>query len=238
MHLELVKYDLSFRRNHTRSLDLTHYGVDLTQSSMAGAVAAAPLRCTAPCATSVFARRVRQIVLALLSCVAAQAPATAFGGWEGVGTGSVVLFRHALAPGGGDPDGFKLEDCRTQRNLSAEGRAQAHRLGAAFAQRGIAVGAVWSSQWCRTRDTADLAFPGKRVDQPVFNSFFNTPELSASATRQAQQLLSAWRGPGVLVVVTHQVNITALTGVVPSSGEGVVVKPSTAGLQTVGRITP
>ena len=62
--------------------------------------------------------------------------------------------------------------------------------------------AVWSSQWCRTQETADLAFPGKRIDQPAFNSFFDTPENSSSQTRAARDVLAAWRGPGVLVVVT------------------------------------
>ena len=109
-------------------------------------------------------------------------------------------------------------------------------MGAEFKKRRIEVGAVWSSQWCRTRDTADLAFPGRRIDQPLFNSFFNDSDVAVDRTRAAQQLLSSWRGPGVLVVVTHQVNITALTGVVPSSGEGVVVKPSASGVQVVGRI--
>ena len=125
-----------------------------------------------------------------------------------------------------------------QRNLSEEGRAQARRIGAEFKQRRIDVAAVWSSQWCRTRETADLAFPGKRTDQPVFNSFFNESEVTADRTRAARQLLSSWRGPGVLVVVTHQVNITALTDIVPASGEGVVVKASASGLQVVGRIEP
>jgi hypothetical protein len=83
-----------------------------------------------------------------------------------------------------------------------------------------------------------LAFPGQRADQPVFNSFFNESDLAGDRTRAAQKLLSTWRGPGVLVVVTHQVNITALTGVVPSSGEAVVVKPSASGVKIVGFITP
>ncbi len=159
-------------------------------------------------------------------------------GWASISDGTVVLFRHALAPGGGDPPGHTLDDCGTQRNLSGEGKAQARRIGAEFRNRSIAVDEVWSSQWCRTRETADLAFPGRRIDQPVFNSFFNDSALSADRTRAAQQMLSTWRGPGVLVVVTHQVNITALTDVVPSSGEGVVVKPTAEGAQVLGRITP
>lgn len=170
--------------------------------------------------------------------MAMHGPAAAADGWSGVVDGSVVLFRHAKAPGGGDPPGHTLDDCRTQRNLSEDGRAQARRIGAEFRTRRIEVGAVWSSQWCRTRDTADLAFPAKRIDQPVFNSFFNESDVAADRTKSARQMLSSWRGPGVLVVVTHQVNITALTDIVPASGEGVVVKPSATGLQVLGRITP
>lgn len=182
---------------------------------------------------------VRRLCLTFLLFLAgAQGTAVAADGWASVSDGTVVLFRHALAPGGGDPPGHRLDDCSTQRNLSNEGKAQAQRIGAEFRHRRIEVGQVWSSQWCRTRETADLAFPGKRSDQPAFNSFFNQSDLSADKTRAAQRLLSTWRGPGVLVVVTHQVNITALTDVVPSSGEGVVVKPTASGVQVVGRIAP
>lgn len=185
-----------------------------------------------------FNSMLRRSCFALLFLAGSQGAAVAADGWASVTEGTVVLFRHALAPGGGDPPGHTLDDCTTQRNLSNEGKEQARRMGAEFRKRRIEVGAVWSSQWCRTRDTADLAFPGKRTDQPVFNSFFNQSDLSPERTRAAQQLLSAWRGPGVLVVVTHQVNITALTDVVPSSGEGVVVKPTANGVQVVGRIAP
>jgi broad specificity phosphatase PhoE len=176
--------------------------------------------------------------LTLALYVGAHGVALAAEDWSSITDGTVVLFRHALAPGGGDPPGHTLNDCSTQRNLNDEGKAQARRIGAEFRQRRVQVGAVWSSQWCRTRDTADLAFPGQRADQPVFNSFFNESDLAGDRTRAAQKLLSIWRGPGVLVVVTHQVNITALTGVVPSSGEAVVVKPSASGVKIVGFITP
>jgi broad specificity phosphatase PhoE len=164
--------------------------------------------------------------------------AVAEDGWANVKDGVVVLFRHALAPGSGDPPGHRLDDCSTQRNLSEEGRAQARRIGAEFAARNIAVAAVWSSQWCRTRDTADLAFPKRRVDQADFNSFFNASDTATARTDAAQQLLASWRGQGVLVVFTHQVNITALTNIVPVSGEGVVVKPIAGRLQVLGRVTP
>lgn len=159
-------------------------------------------------------------------------------GWSALAPSGIVLFRHAEAPGVGDPDGFRLDDCRTQRNLSAEGQSQARRLGKAFRDRGIAVGAVLTSQWCRTRDTAELAFPGLARDDANFNSFFADSGSAAPQTAAAAATLAAWRGPGVLVVVTHQVNITALTEVVPASGEGVVVKPGAQGLSVTGRLRP
>ncbi len=152
--------------------------------------------------------------------------------------GTMVLFRHANAPGGGDPPGFKLNDCSTQRNLDEAGRAQARLIGQTFRARGIKVSAVRSSQWCRARETADLAFPGQRQDEAVFNSFFANREAEPAQTAAAQRLLSRWKGPGVMVVVTHQVNISALTGVAPMSGEGIVVKPGAEGLQVLGRIAP
>ena len=174
----------------------------------------------------------------LLSALTGPMPAQAGDDWRAVQAGTAVLFRHALAPGVGDPAGFQLGDCSTQRNLSDEGRAQARALGQAFKTRSITVGAVWSSQWCRTRETADIAFSQRRQDQPSFNSFFAQTHLAAEQTRAVQALLASWRGPGVLVVVTHQVNITALTGVVPASGEGVVVRSTPQGLQVLGRVAP
>ncbi|CAM8670603.1 SixA Phosphohistidine phosphatase SixA [Comamonadaceae bacterium] len=176
----------------------------------------------------------------LLMSVACFAASTAFGaGADAVlRPGSVVLIRHALAPGVGDPERFALNDCSTQRNLSEEGRAQAVRIGQFFRQRLVPVDAVWSSQWCRTRDTADLAFPGKRVDKPAFNSFFGEPDAAPAQTRAAQELLNAWTGNGLLVVVTHQVNITAISGVVPASGEAVVLGRRNGVWIVTGRLMP
>lgn len=164
--------------------------------------------------------------------------ASAGDAWSQLDSGTIVLFRHALAPGGGDPAGFDVGNCATQRNLSADGRDQARRIGAAFQRYGVAVNAVWTSQWCRTRETADLAFPSKRIDQSLFNSFFSAPERDAAQTSAALDLLASWRGPGVLVVVTHQVNITALTGIVPESGEGVVIVLQGREPKVLGRIKP
>jgi phosphohistidine phosphatase SixA len=155
---------------------------------------------------------------------------------------SIVLFRHALAPGGGDPPGFKLDDCSTQRNLSPEGETQAKRIGQVFIERGIKVQAVWHSAWCRTRDTAQLAFANLRESafrvEPAFNSFFSDRSTSSVQTAAARKLLLAWSGPGTLVIVTHQVNITALTDIVPQSGEGVVLQRQAGKLMVKGRVQP
>ena len=159
-------------------------------------------------------------------------------GWNTLTDGAIVLFRHANAPGIGDPDHFQPDDCSTQRNLDEAGRQQARQIGAQFRARNIAVAKVLTSQWCRTRETAQLAFPGLVADAPAFNSFFADGSRSAAQSAQALQLLTRWRGPGVLVVVSHQVNISALTNVGTSSAEGVIVRPIGDRLQVLGRLQP
>jgi phosphohistidine phosphatase SixA len=158
--------------------------------------------------------------------------------WQALRNGGIVLFRHANAPGVGDPPGFTRGDCSTQRNLDATGQAQARQIGQQFQRRQIAVGSVLNSEWCRARDTATLAFPGRAQDQPVFNSFFDSAASAAPQTAAAHAQLLAWQGPGALVVFTHQVNITAITRIVPTSAEGVVLRRVGQTLQVVGRVQP
>ncbi|MDT7516842.1 histidine phosphatase family protein [Rhodoferax mekongensis] len=177
-------------------------------------------------------------ITSLLLAWCAASLASAVDGNAEIRAGSMVLIRHALAPGVGDPEHFTLNDCSTQRNLSAEGRAQAVRLGQFFRKLPVPVDAVWSSQWCRARDTADLAFPGLRVDKPAFNSFFGEPDSAPAQTQAAKALMNAWAGKGVLVVVTHQVNITAIAGVVPASGEAVVLGRRDGVWSVTGRFSP
>lgn len=172
-----------------------------------------------------------------LLLLAGGSPGLAQDSWQLLQSGTAVLFRHALAPGVGDPADFRLNDCTTQRNLNEIGRQQSRSLGQQFRQRNIPVGRVLTSQWCRTRETAALAFPGLFQDEPAFNSFFGDRSTEAQQTRAALQILSQWRGPGVLVVVTHQVNITALTGIVPDSGEGVIVRYGQGRLEVLGRLS-
>lgn len=176
-------------------------------------------------------------LLGLLSITPARADGEA-AAWDHLARGGTVLFRHANAPGTGDPANMRIGSCQTQRNLDEAGRRQARRIGEAFRSRGIDVGRVLTSQWCRTRETAELAFPGRATDQPAFNSFFSDRSTGPAQTAEALVILADWRGPGALVVSTHQVNITALTGIVPASGEGVVVRIADGRAQVVGRIRP
>jgi phosphohistidine phosphatase SixA len=157
--------------------------------------------------------------------------------WQALAQGGhVALMRHALAPGTGDPPGFRLEDCDSQRNLSGEGREQARRIGERFREQGVEVAAVHASRWCRTLDTARLLGLGEVVPTPVLDSFFRHRSEADDRTRAARALIHDWDGEGTLVLVTHQVNITALVGGGVGSGEIVVVRPREEGLALVGRI--
>ncbi len=135
---------------------------------------------------------------------------------------AVVLMRHALAPGVGDPLGFSVEDCSTQRNLSALGRAQARQIGENLRKVGINQAQVLSSPWCRCVETAEALELGPVETLAALGSFFAG---RGEAARQTQALRArlAEHTVGAMIVVTHQVNLTALTGVVPVSGELLIV---------------
>ncbi len=158
--------------------------------------------------------------------------------WQALADGGhVALMRHAMAPGTGDPPQFVLGDCRTQRNLSEQGRVQANDLGDRFRANGITSAQVLSSQWCRCLETARLLDLGGVEPNQALNSFFrdNTEESERTAAALAM-IHSQTNADRPMVLVTHQVNITALTGIFPASGEIVVVRPSADGIETIGRI--
>lgn len=158
--------------------------------------------------------------------------------WQALQEGGlVILMRHALAPGIGDPPGFVLSQCDTQRNLSAQGRAQAQAIGRAFHEREVPISAVYSSRWCRALETAELMALGSVEPAPWLDSFFRGRGDQALITQTARERIAAWQGPGNLLLVTHQVNITALTGGGVSSGEMVVVRPQQGSLAVVGRLS-
>jgi hypothetical protein len=137
--------------------------------------------------------------------------------------GIVIMLRHALAPGVGDPPGFDLRDCSTQRNLNEAGREQARKLGEYLRANGLREGQVevFTSAWCRCRETAELLGLGEPKVLPALNSFFAQPR-EREATMEALGTFLRERpvdGPPI-VLITHQVNITAFTETYPASGEG------------------
>lgn len=177
------------------------------------------------------------ITLVLLACGSAAGEESV---WEALRAGGqVVLIRHAATePGIGDPPGFRLEDCATQRNLSETGRAESRRIGAAFRQREIPVHRVLSSRWCRCLETAQLAF-GRVEAWPALDSFFENRSREPEQTRAVRALIAEPFAGGNAILVTHQVNITALTGIVPAMGAIVVVAPQPGGtVKIVGRLGP
>ena len=161
-------------------------------------------------------------------------------GWAALARGGhVALIRHGNAPPGygGDPPGFKIDDCKTQRNLDDLGREQARALGEAFRTHGVRVERVLSSPWCRCVETARLMAVG-----PVETSWALVPDAESRARlrlAELRELVSAWRGAGTLVLVTHAFTVRALLGFLPIQGETVVLKPgsgSGAGGDLVGLI--
>jgi phosphohistidine phosphatase SixA len=158
--------------------------------------------------------------------------------WNSLRSGEhFALLRHAIAPGTGDPPGFKLGSCPTQRNLSREGRAQAVKIGKLFRENRIQTAQVFSSQWCRCLETAKLLELGPVQGLSFLNSFFNNYESRESQTKKLSEWLHEQTLAPPLVLVTHQVNITALTNVYPSSGELVIVRRTKTGeFAVVGRI--
>ena len=182
------------------------------------------------------------LVLATLAVWLVATPEAAAGdsqeAWAAlVNGGHVALVRHGNAPPGygGDPPGFKIDDCATQRNLDEKGRAQARALGEAFRRRGVRAEKVLSSPWCRCLETARLMALG-----PVDGTWTAAAsDQSRDRLAALRALLASWRGPGALVVVTHALTVQALVGIMPGQAETVVVRPkpgSEAGVEVVGRI--
>ncbi|MDO8299522.1 histidine phosphatase family protein [Lacisediminimonas sp.] len=173
--------------------------------------------------------------LVLQPALAADEPA-----WAALAAGNqVVLMRHAATePGIGDPAGFRKDDCRTQRNLSAAGRESARKIGQVLRDRRVVVSDVWSSRWCRCLDTARLAF-GRVQPMAMLDSMFNDPEGSDDEKLRALRVALSARtaGGGNRVLVTHEVNIRRLTGVSVGMGEMVVAGVGAGGgLVVVGRL--
>jgi phosphohistidine phosphatase SixA len=181
------------------------------------------------------------VVVVLLALAPRLAADAADDAWTALATGGhVALIRHGNAPPGhgGDPPGFKFHDCKTQRNLDDVGREQGRAVGEAFRKHGIRVGRIVASPVCRCLDTAQLMAVGS-----VETSSALLPDASPDQARFAElrELVSSWRGPGTLVLVTHALTIRPLTGFLPAQAEIVVLEPESGnprGGRLVGRIAP
>ena len=135
----------------------------------------------------------------------------------------IIFIRHAYAPGNGDPENFNLEDCRTQRNLDETGIAQSKKIGLIFKKNEIKIDKVLSSEWCRCKETAKIAFKNFSTNS-FLNSFYSS-KFAKNKDKQIDTLndyLAKFKSDKNLILVTHYVLISEVLNYGPSSGEIVV----------------
>ena len=147
----------------------------------------------------------------------------------------IIMIRHALAPGRGDPKGFKINDCSTQRNLDETGVNQSKNIGKLFKEKKIKIDQVLSSQWCRCKDTAKYAFKNYK-EFSALNSTFSAPydKNEKKQINELKNFVKKWNGKGGnLILVTHYVVILAMTGQASSSGELIIVDKNFNVLSTI-----
>jgi len=148
--------------------------------------------------------------------------------------GHILMLRHAYAPGSGDPANFKIGDCATQRNLNDQGRTQARAIGDWLRSKGIKEAKVYSSQWCRCRETATLLGLGPVTELPALNSFYGRPQNREPNIKTLQSFIATLPADGELIIfVTHFVNILEIAGEGVSPGEGIVLKLKEGGAYDV-----
>ncbi len=179
-------------------------------------------------------------LLALLFSLPAVAADNNKEAWDALRDGrAVLILRHALAPGTGDPGNFDINDCSTQRNLNDTGRQQARAWKPFLADHGITEARVFSSQWCRCMDTATGMDMGEVTEWPSLNSFFRNRREGPTQTQQTVTLVNQLGREAPVILVSHQVNITELTGIFPSSNEGVIIAlPVSEDSRVLARVSP
>jgi phosphohistidine phosphatase SixA len=152
--------------------------------------------------------------------------------------GHILMIRHALAPGTGDPANFRIGDCSTQRNLDDRGRKQARAIGDWLRSKSITAARVYSSQWCRCLETAELLEMGSVAELPALNSFYELTRDRQPNLKALRKFIAEQPSDGVLVIlVTHLVTISAIANEGVSSGEGVLLKLNEdAPYEIVGRL--
>jgi len=178
-------------------------------------------------------RPLRWVVVGVLCAGAAPAAQATESVWDALrAPGSVVIVRHSYAPGSFDPPTARLDDCSTQRNLDDGGRAQAQRIGEAFRQRGVTVGAVLSSPRCRCLDTARLAF-GRAEPWHALQGALNDTELRHRQVAEIKRRIAAHRDGAPLVLVTHGSVVADLTDLTIRMGAFVVLRRGPDGTHAV-----
>ena len=137
--------------------------------------------------------------------------------------GNLIFIRHAYAPGGGDPENFDINDCSTQRNLDDSGRLQSKEIGNFFFKNKIPVEHVLSSEWCRCKETSEIAFLNFKTKK-FLNSFFSEKfqKNKSLQMKKLKNFIDNWKSDKNLILVTHYVVILEALNYAPSSGEIVV----------------
>ena len=141
------------------------------------------------------------------------------------GNGYLLMIRHAKAPGFGDPSNIKIGDCSTQRNLNNEGKLQATKTGEVLKQNNIQASAIFSSQWCRCLETAKLLDMGEVKELSSLNSFFEKTQNKEPNLKALKSFINSQdTNKKLIIMVTHQVTISAISGEYVSSGDGILLK--------------
>ena len=137
--------------------------------------------------------------------------------------GKLIFIRHAYAPGNGDPDNFNLEDCSSQRNLNEKGKKQSKKIGIFFKKNSVPISRILSSEWCRCKETANLAF-GTYEEKSFLNSFYDEKfkKYKKKQMKELNTYIKEWNGKKNLVLITHYVVISETLGFYPASGEIVI----------------
>jgi broad specificity phosphatase PhoE len=152
--------------------------------------------------------------------------------------GHILLLRHAFAPGTGDPANFQIGDCSTQRNLDDRGREQASAIGKLMRSQGISSARVYSSQWCRCYETAELLALGPVTELPALNSFYELTQDRERNLKALREFIAKQPDDGILLIlVTHFVTISAIAAEGVASGQGILLKLNQDGpYEIVGRL--
>lgn len=183
---------------------------------------------------SAMLRLVLALLLVLMPAVARATDA----GWALLRAGGhVVLLRHAMVTGNGDPAGFDIDTCATQQKLSERGKQQARKIGALFAARAAPIDRILSSRYCRALDTAGIAFEDNKAEKFEPLDLLSKDAAAAAAQNAAVvKQVAGFTGDGNLVMITHLENIQALTGAGAREGEAVIVGLDGDKLRVLGRI--